>query len=159
MNKLKDQKGAVSIIVIVVLTIVVIGAGGVIYQSFNKEQTFLPVIPLITEKPEKAEQTPEPTLKSEAPLEVNFSEEGNILNWDSQTESYTENWTLLYEKPSNPALSVKLIFNENSICDLGEGEEGICDKSLLNNGDRAKVDGLYNNREIIVINLKKLPTL
>ena len=154
MNKLKDQKGAVSIIVIVVLTIVVIGAGGVIYQSFNKESTLLST----SKKPEKAEQTPEPTLKSEAPLEVNFSEEGNILNWDSQTESYTENWTLLYEKPSNPALSVKLIFNENSMCDLGEGEEGICDKSLLNNGDRAKVDGFRSNSQVIVINLKKLPT-
>lgn len=157
MNKLKDQKGAVSIIVIVILIIAIIGAGYIAYQSFNKESTLLSVMPSISKKPEISEQVSKPTLKPETPLEVNFSEEGNILNWDSQTESYTQDWTLLYEKPTNPALSVKLIFNESSMCDLGQGE-GICDKSLLNNGDRAKVDGFNSNRQVIVINLKKLPT-
>ena len=157
MNKLKKQKGAVSIILIIILTIIVIGVGYIAYQSFNKKSTLLSTTPSISKKPEISEQASEPTLQPTMSLEVNFSEEGNILNWDSQTESYTQDWTLLYEKPTNPALSVKLIFNENSICDLGEGE-GICDKSLLNNGDRAKVDGFNSNRQVIVIKLKKLPT-
>jgi len=157
MNKLKDQKGAVSIIVIVILIIVVIGVGYIAYQPFNKKSTLLSVIPLISKKPEISEQASEPTLQPTISVEVNFSEEGNILNWDSQTESYTQDWTLLYEKPTNPALSVMLIFNESSVCDLGQGE-GICDKSLLNNGDRAKVDGFNSNRQVTVINLKKLPT-
>jgi hypothetical protein len=77
------------------------------------------------------------------------------FNWDSQTESYTKDWTLLYEKPGNPAISVKLVFTKSSLCDLGKGKM-VCDKNKLNNGDQAKIEGNRKNQEVTVINLTKL---
>lgn len=143
MGKLQNEKGAVPIIVIAILAVIAVGIGYGAYQSFYRKSAPLPVVPPV-------QPTATPTS-----LEINFTETGNILNWDSQTESYTENWTLLYEKPGNPAISVKLVFDKNSICELGEGEK-VCDKSELNNGDRAKVEGNKSNNEVVVIKLKKL---
>lgn len=133
----KNQKGTVPIIAIVLLAVAIGGAAYVGQKYFAPKPT-----PLPTTKP---------------PLEVNFSETGNILNWDSQTESYTDEWTLLYEKPGNPAIPVKLKFDKNSLCNLGEEEEP-CDKSKLNNGDRAKVEGNKIDDTVTVIKLEKLNT-
>lgn len=143
MNKLQNEKVAISIIIIVILAVIVVGVVYGAYLSFNQKPVSLP-----------ATSSTQPTVALKT-LEINFTETGNILNWDSQTESYTEDWTLLYEKPGNPAISVKLVFNEASLCDLGEGEK-VCDKSEFNNGDRAKVEGNRNNGEVTVINLTKL---
>jgi len=140
MKKLQNQEGVAPIVLVIVLAIIASTGYGA-YQSFHQKSASLPTIPLV--KPLKE------------PLEINFTETGNILNWDSRSESYTENWTLLYEKPGNPAISVKLVFNEASFCDLGEGRQ-ICDKNKLNNGDRAKVEGNRNNEEVVVINLTRL---
>jgi hypothetical protein len=129
-------------IVIAILIVLAIGVGYGAYQSSRPKPTSSPAI-----------SSPVPT--TTPTLEVNFTETGNILNWDSQTESYTEDWTLLYEKPGNPAISVKLLFNEASLCNLGEGEK-VCDKSELSNGDRAKVEGSRSNNKVVVIKLKKL---
>lgn len=97
-----------------------------------------------------------PTPESTQTLEVNFFEAGNILNWDPETESYTEDWTLLYEKPGAPALSVKLIFDGNSVCVLGKGEWP-CDQVELNNGDRVELQGNRVGDEVTVIRLRKFP--
>lgn len=102
------------------------------------------------------EETGLPTPESGQPLEVNFSEAGNILNWDPETESYTEDWTLLYEKPGAPALSVKLVFNENSVCVLGKGEWP-CDQADLSNGDRVELQGNRVGGEVTIIRLRKFP--
>ncbi len=88
-------------------------------------------------------------------LEINFTKTGSILNWDSQTETYTENWILLYEEPGKPALSVKLVFNENSFCTISQ-EEKICDKADFNNGDRAEVRGHRKDKIVIVTSLIRL---
>lgn len=143
MKKFPNKKGTVPIIIIAISAVVVAGIGYGAYHFFSQKPTSLPVGP--SALPNVAPKT----------LEINFSETGNLLNWDSQTETYTENWTLLYEKPGNPAISVDLVFNEASFCDLGE-EKKLCDKSKLNNGDRAQVEGNKNNKEVMVINLKKL---
>ena len=98
--------------------------------------------------------TPTPTSSPQI-LPINFTETGNLVNYDSQTESNVSDWTLLYEKPGNPAISAKLAFSEASLCDLGEGPVS-CDKSKLTNGDRAKVEGNNNNGVVTVIKLTKL---
>ncbi|MFH1566122.1 MAG: hypothetical protein ABIB98_02920 [bacterium] len=143
MIKLQNEKGVISIIVIAILVVVVVGVGYSTYRSVNQKPALLPVVP---------SAQPVATPKT---LEINFTETGEIINWDSRTESYTENWTLLYAKPGNPAISVKLIFNETSLCDLGEGGK-VCDESKFNNGDRARVEGNKNNGEVTVITLTKL---
>jgi hypothetical protein len=145
MKKLQNEKGVISIIIIAILAVIAVGLGYGAYQSFHQKPASLPAIP--SGEP--------PVIGSGETLETNFTETGNILNWDSRTESYTEDWTLLYEKPGNPAISVKLVFNEASLCDLGEGAK-VCNKSEFNNGDRAKVEGNRNNGEVIVISLSKL---
>lgn len=142
MKSLQNEKGVIPVVVIVILAIIVVGVGYGVYQSFGPKLTSLPAMPSASELP---------TAEPQQALEVNFTETGNILNWDSQTESYIEDWTLLYEKSGNPAISVKLVFDENSFC----GEE-VCDTSKLNNGDRAKVEGNRSGGEVIIVKLTKL---
>lgn len=139
MKKVTNKKGAIPIIAVIILVIAIGGAAYGGYQYLAPKPTPVPIL--------------EPTTRSS--LEINFSEVGNILNWDVQTESYTDDWTLLYEKPGNPAISVKLNFNENSVCDIGEGDE-LCDKNKFSNGDRAKVEGNRTNDTVTVIKLEKL---
>jgi hypothetical protein len=150
MKSLQNEKGVIPVIVVVILAIIVVGVGYGVYQSFGPKPTSLPSMPSAEPSGEPS-ASEEPTTEPQQALEINFTETGNILNWDSQTESYTEDWTLLYEKPGNPAISVKLVFDENSLCD---GE--VCDTSKLNNGDRAKVEGNRSGDEVTVINLAKL---
>ena len=147
MNNYKNQTGAIPIIAVIILVIAIGGAAYVGQKKFAQ----IPNTPSI----EKLKSTPESTLDPKTTLEINFSEAGNILNWDSQTESYTDEWTLLYEKPSNPAIAVKLKFDENSICNTGAGDE-LCDKNKLNNGDMAQVKGNRIDDTVIVIKLEKL---
>jgi len=92
---------------------------------------------------------------SQAAAVINFSHEGETINWDSRTETYTQDWTLLWGKPGNPAVVTKLIFNAGSLCNLGQGYE-VCDKNKLNNGDRARVDGQGTETEVIVVKLEKI---
>jgi hypothetical protein len=143
-KKLHAQKGLVPIIV-VVLVVVAIVAGYGVYRYFGLDSASPTANPSVSEQP----------AARQGALEINFTETGNILNWNAQTESYMEEWTLLYEKPGNPAISVKLVFNDDSLCDLGEGES-VCDKAKLSNGDRAKVEGNMKNGEVTVVNLTKL---
>ncbi len=141
MNKFEKQKGAVPIIAVIIL-MAVIGGAAYVGQKL--------IAPSKKPGPESAsEPSPKP------PMEVNFTETGNTLNWDSRTESYLDEWTLLYEKPTNPAISVKLEFDENSLCNLGEGEEP-CDKNKLNNGDLSQVKGNRVADTVTVIKLEKL---
>jgi hypothetical protein len=97
---------------------------------------------------DKVSPTPEALL-------VNFREGGNILNWDVQTESYTDEWTFLYEKPTNPAISVNLTFNKDSLCDMGDGYQS-CDQSTFTNGDFVELEGNRVGGEVTVIRLQKV---
>jgi len=145
MDKSKNKKGAVPVIAVIVLAIAI---AGVVWGVSCRSGQTVSQLPTIGEPEESEQPTPEPE------LEVNFSEAGNILNWDSRTESYTDEWTLLYEKPGAPALSVELNFNEDSVCDLGTGDEP-CDQGQLNNGDRANIEGHRTDGEVAVIRLEK----
>lgn len=133
-----NKKGFVPVITLVVIAVLVVFSAGCLPKGGGQEA---------------GEPTPEPTQT----LEVNFSQAGNILNWDSQTESYTDEWTFLYEKPGNPAISLKLVFSQSSLCNIGEGEK-VCDKGELNNGDRVELEGSRVGDKVTVIKLEKLST-
>jgi hypothetical protein len=145
MDKFESKKVFIPIVVLIIL-IIVVGAGYGVYKYFGPKTIFLPTGLSVKKESESVPKEP---------ATINFSQSGNVLNWDSRTESYTEDWTLLYEEPGNPALSVKLVFDENSRCDVGEGEE-VYDRSKLNNGDRAKIEGNKSDGEVTVVTLKKL---
>ena len=143
MKRIQNKKGAIFIIVIVILTVIIIGVGYGTFRFLNRKSVLLPIIP-----------STQPTTSSQN-LEINFTETGYISNWNSQTESSTKNWALLYEKPGNPVISIELVFNEASLCDLGKGEK-VCDKSKFTNDDRTKIEGNKNEGKVTVINLIKL---
>lgn len=144
-----NKRGPVPIITFgIVAVLLVIGVG-----CLPKEGSREAGVP--TEETREAKPTPKLTPEPTQALTINFSQAGNILNWDSQTETYADEWTLLHEKPGNPALSVNLIFNENSICDVGQGEK-VCNKGELNNGDRVELEGNRVGDTVTVIRLKKL---
>lgn len=166
---MNDKRGISPIIVILLLIIVSSGVGFGAYWLSQKLAPRPSILesPPVLEKPSLPESeevelpekpTPSPAIApASAPSpspEINFVQEGNILNWDAASETYTENWRLLYEAPGNPALSVDLIFDENSLCDLGQGEE-VCVLQKLTNGERARIEGSREGAQVLVINLIK----
>ncbi len=72
------------------------------------------------------------------PETINFMKIGNMTRDDFGV------WKLIYEKPGAPALSVKLVFSEKSVCK--NGEETVLCESFLNIGDRVKVEGLADSK-------------
>jgi uncharacterized protein YpmB len=46
--------------------------------------------------------TQAPKKEETAQAEINFSETGNIVNWDSASGTHTSAWHLVYEKPGAP---------------------------------------------------------
>jgi len=90
-------------------------------------------------------QTPIKT--SSQPPEINFSETGNIINWDSASGTHTDTWKLVYEKPGAPALEVDLIFEDESLSAELDDED---------NGRRAHVQGI---REGGCVTVKKITFL
>jgi hypothetical protein len=83
--------------------------------------------------------------------DINFSETGNITNWDSENEVYTDLWVLTYEQPGAPALFVSLILGDESICVVNNEEYDcrvILDKEF--NGKRLHVQGLRDGDSVSV---------
>ncbi len=167
-----SKKGIASIITIVILIILSAGVGfGAYFISQKiklglKEDLSTGQIEEFTD-PEALAPSAEPVLILPSPslaasaiptpqsLSVNFTQSGNILDWDVATESHTGNWQLLYEKSGNPALSVNLVFDQSSQCDLAWGYQ-VCQPSNLINGEMAKVEGNRVGDKVTVIRLKKI---
>jgi hypothetical protein len=166
MKKSKNEQGAALVILIVLL---VVGAAAVyggakllkkpidlpglqLPTSSGSQETSSPsgeAEPQISTKPDVEEASLQPVLIE------NFNRTGNLTDWDSHTERQTGNWILLYEAPGQPAIVANLAFNALSKCDLGNGEE-VCDKSKLELGTIAKVQGHEENGVVTVIKLTKL---
>jgi HSP20 family molecular chaperone IbpA len=82
---------------------------------------------------------------------VNFSETGNITDWDEVTETYVDDWTLTYELPGVPAGSVDLVFDDDSVCVVANEEydcREILDKEF--NGKRLHVQGVEDDTKVSV---------
>ncbi|MDF1497112.1 MAG: hypothetical protein P1P90_03550 [Patescibacteria group bacterium] len=82
---------------------------------------------------------------------VNFSEMGNITNWDVSTGKYVDDWALTYEKPGSPAVRVDLILDDKSVCVVAN-EEYDCREVLTNefNGKRLYVQGVRDGDVVTV---------
>jgi len=85
--------------------------------------------------------TQAPKKEETAQAEINFSETGNIVNWDSASGTHTATWQLVYEKPGAPALKVNLIFEDKSLCAELDDED---------NGRRAHVEGIRQGEDVTV---------
>jgi len=78
---------------------------------------------------------------------INFSKEGNLI---INNPGFIENvWYLSYESQGNPAISVRLIFNEKSICNNGTN---LCSDLVI--GERVEVKGIELDGEVLVKELK-----
>lgn len=98
------------------------------------------------------EATPTVTLApiSQIPS-INFSQTGNLVNFDSATQKETAYWSLLYEQPGSSGLKVKLVFDEGSFCN-----DKPCNEVELSNGERVKVEGIIAGEIVKVVNLNKI---
>lgn len=96
----------------------------------------------------------EDTVQPDSSLEdVNFSKTGNIKNWDEKTETFTDNWTFVYEAPGEPAKSANMALDQESICRVGE--ENFDCRELLNkdfNGERVHLQGALDG-DIVKVKL------
>lgn len=77
-----------------------------------------------------------------------FFKEGNLM---INNPGFIEGvWYLSYESQGNSANSIKLSFNENSICN----NETNC--SDLVSGDRVEIRGVETNNEVLIKELRKI---
>lgn len=83
---------------------------------------------------------------------INFFKEGNII---INNPGFIGNvWYLSYENSGAPANSIKLYFDEDSIC---KNENNLC--SDLINGERVEIRGMENNGEVLVREIKLIESL
>lgn len=83
----------------------------------------------------------------EEELSKNFSEIGNLVK-----DEGADGWSLVYEKPGQPALRAILMFTENSQC-LSVGQMISCNN--FDSGDRVKIEGL-NKINIVTVSTLEL---
>jgi len=138
---------------IVVLAIVIIGAGLGVYRYLSQK----PVSPPVTSEPSAIEEKPtdlEPVDESASEpvdsLEANFSKRGSLMTRE-------EGWIFLWDEQGRLALTVKLNFADNSVCYLGGAKK---DCGLINMGpesyDIVQVEGNRSDGEVTVIKLEEL---
>jgi hypothetical protein len=166
MRKSKNEQGVALVILVVFLVVaatVVYGGAKIMKKPINlpglqlptgnnSEETIAPtegMEPQISPKQDLEEPESQPVLVE------NFDRTGNLTDWDANAERETGDWILLYEEPGRPAIVANLTFNTFSKCDLGSGEE-VCDKSKLELGVRARVQGNEKEGKVTVIKLTKI---
>jgi len=76
----------------------------------------------------------------------NFKRNGNLVKRDGD-------WQLIYEEPGKPALSVRLEFNENSMCHDAY-EDKSCSPEYWEEGDRAQIMGYKQEGKVLVSSLR-----
>lgn len=106
-------------------------------KTWEERQRFEEILP--SSSPSRAEKST---------ININFSQTGNLVKTDDGA------WALLYEEPGNPALQIKLMFVDGSVCDFEKG--GRCDQSLFTIGDRVKVEGEKKDNTVTVAGMTKL---
>lgn len=62
-------------------------------------------------------------------------------------------WTLVYEEPGKPALTLGLVFDQQSNCLIDEIEQ-VCASENLTVGSRVNVQGIMTENQLIVRNLE-----
>lgn len=85
----------------------------------------------------------------------NFDENGNLTDGTRLLDG----WSLVYEKPGQPALKVKLVFSSNTLCRAGTNEIicfAISSDRFLSVGDRVRIEGQKIDDVIVVSRATKL---
>ncbi len=84
-------------------------------------------------------------------LEVDFIQSGNLVLSQDKNK-----WALLYEEPGQPALKVDLIFDDQSLCDLGQEAKNclIIPHNYWQVGDWVAVEGEQSGNQVLVGSLK-----
>jgi len=137
--------------------------GCVQQDQFGDESADQPIAPAGAERPEiieaeapaQPEDMPSPDGSTGEQPSFVLAKTGTILNWDSATETHTDDWYFLFDEPGAAASRVKLLLYDVSICDL-EGDEAPCPEEGLDdsyNGRRATVDGIQVGDELTVSKL------
>ena len=80
---------------------------------------------------------------------INFIKEGNLMI--NNPGFIDDVWYLSYESQGNSANSVKLSFDENSVC---KNETNLC--SDLISGERVEIMGIDLDGEVLIRELKKI---
>lgn len=138
-NGEKTKSSTINIILVLLLAV---GVGVGIYKYTTNTTT-------PTNKERGTLSSDEKTKPLELTVEPSFSEEGNLV--DARNGAGT--WVLIYEAPGSPALQAVLLFDSESICNIGNGEEK-CDEDGFTEGDRVRVEGTEENGAVTVTYLE-----
>lgn len=84
------------------------------------------------------------TIKKE---NINFFKEGNLLI--NNPGFIKDAWYFSYETQGSPASSVKLLFDEKSIC---KNQTNLCSDLIV--GERVEIRGIENSKEVLIRELK-----
>lgn len=83
--------------------------------------------------------------------DIDFSETGNISCWNEVTEECGDSWKLIYDQLGQPAATVELVIDEESVCVIGNDEYDC--REVLNkdfNGDRLHLQGMKDDNIVYV---------
>lgn len=88
---------------------------------------------------------------SEAEINVNFKEVGNLLHNNPGLEEGA--WYLSYEEPARPGIVVRLLLTASTTCGTDSTAEG-CDLSKFAAGQRVSVEGSRQDDSVTVMRLE-----
>jgi hypothetical protein len=88
-------------------------------------------------------------------IPVDFSEFGNLVNVDENSEPLGY-WKFVYERPGQPALSVRVEFVPGSICQEENGPEQDCSSMTFSSGDQVNLDGKKEGETITVSRIVRI---
>jgi len=155
MSWLKKQQGKISIIVVLVLAMVVAIGVYVGYKNINQAPDISLQEPVFREgtfeQPMEKGESGGGGVESRSRVETEgmlMVQEGNLIQEGGE-------WVVLYDdaKTGSPAAILRLVFNTNSRCDLGEGF-GECNFNDFKVGLRVRVEGVDKEGRMVVKNLR-----
>jgi len=79
----------------------------------------------------------------------------NLIEKTGNLTKQDGSWVLVYEEPGKPALTLKLEFNANSICEKG-AQKDICVLENLEIGNRVRISGVVDGNKLTVYTLNLL---
>jgi len=86
---------------------------------------------------------------------INLINAENLIEKTGNLTKQNGNWVLVYEEPGKPALTLKLEFNANSLCEKG-AQKDICVLENFKIGSRVRISGVINGNNLNVHTLNIL---
>jgi len=145
----KKDKSGIAILVIVLTIVVGLIVWG--YYEYNSQSVGVTeeAADSVRGETEEGKLMPVPVEKVDKVNQKHLT--GNLVKGDTGGRE----WTLLYEEPGDPALTMVLKFDNSSICKIGK-LEGVCDKTKFTIGDRVEVWGVEENSKLLVSRLNRI---